>query len=181
MEFNKYRDLGDYHWRLYKEGTDPYVAHSNFVKDWIGKGKTVDIGAGDGLITSLIQGAMGIDDNSMAVDLATGHGVDVKLLSIYNIRCPYFGYFDNAFMGDVLEHLQFPEKALSRVVRILKTGGYLYIATPPALGGSQVRDKYHYKEYTEETLRNLVERYGFKLVSPIATANVRMYAKFKKL
>lgn len=181
MEFNKYKEFGDYHWRIYAEGKDPYVAHVNKVISWIGTGKTIDIGAGDGLITSKIPQCMGIDDNAYAVDLAKKHGVDVKQIDIYTIRCPYLGYFDNAFMGDVIEHLEFPDRAITRVKNILRLNGLLYIATPPAMDSGQLRDKYHYREYTPDKLQRFIEQFGFKLVEPITIANVRMYAKFQKI
>jgi len=181
MEFDKYKNLGDYHWKIYSAGTDPYVKHVDRVVSWIGPGKTIDIGAGDGLITSKISSCTGIDDNPIAVKLAKQHGVEVKLLSIYNIRCPYLSYFDNAFMGDVIEHLAYPDKALLRVKAILKMGGHLYITTPPAYSNGQLHDKHHYREYTAEKLHKFVEQFGFQLVEPIQTANVRMYAKFKKV
>lgn len=181
MEFNKYKEQGAYHWRIWQEGKDPYVAHVRKVISWIGPGKTIDIGAGDGLITSMIPGAIGIDDNAYAVKLAKEHNVDVRQLDIYAIRCPYLDYFDNAFMGDVIEHLEHPEKAMLRIKAILKTGGFLYIATPPALANGNLRDKYHYKEYSPLQLERFIEQFTFKLVEPITIANVRMYAKFKKL
>ena len=185
MEFDKYKLYGDYHHRLMAEGTDPYVAHMNKVISWIGPGKTIDIGAGDGVATKLLNekygGCIGIDDNTYAITLAKAHGIDVKQLSIYTIRCPYIGYFDNAFMGDVIEHLEFPDKALLRVKNILNLHGYLYIATPPAMANGQLHDKYHYREYTPDTLQKFVEQHGFKLVEPITIANVRMYAKFQKI
>ncbi|MBN2661599.1 MAG: methyltransferase domain-containing protein [Tannerellaceae bacterium] len=193
MEFNKYKEQGDYHWKIYSAGTDPYVKHVDRVVSWIGPGRTIDIGAGDGLITSKIIASgdktvpndipkcIGIDDNQIAVNLAKQHGIEVKLISIYNIRCPYLSYFDNAFMGDVIEHLAYPDKALLRVKAILKMGGHLYITTPPAYSNGQLHDNYHYKEYTAEKLHKFVEQFGFKLVEPIQTANVRMYAKFKKV
>lgn len=181
MEFNKYKEHGDYHWRIFAAGKDPYCKHVDKVVSWIGPGKTLDIGCGDGLITSMITGAIGIDDNSIAITLAKSHGVNVELMSVYSCACKFTGYFDNAFMGDVIEHLEHPDKALLKVKKILKTGGNFYVATPPAMANGALHDNYHYREYTPEKLQRFVEQFQFKLVEPIIIANVRMYAKFKKI
>ena len=185
MEFNKYKELGDYHFREYENGTI-YRHHIDRVIDWIGtKGNTIDVGSGEGVVVKLINErggkCIGIDDNPIAVKLAAAHGVKVELMSIYSCACRFTGYFDNVFMGDVIEHLQYPDKAILKVKKILKDGGHFYIATPPALPNGALHDKYHYKEYSPETLKRFIEQSGFKLVEPITIANVRMYAKFKKI
>lgn len=53
MEFNKYKEHGAYHWRLY-ESNPIYQSHVLKVAEWVRKGKTLDIGAGDGLITFIL-------------------------------------------------------------------------------------------------------------------------------
>lgn len=181
MEFNKYKEFGAYHHRLYAEGKDPYVAHANRVAKWITPGRTLDVGAGDGLITSLIPLAIGIDDNKEAVALAKAHGIDVKLISIYNLRCPYLNYFDNVFLGDVIEHLEFPDKAIKVCKNVLKGSGHLYVSTIPAIGNGILHDMRHFREYNPDELKRLIEPIGFRITEPITIANDRMYAKFRKL
>ena len=70
----------------------------------------LDIGAGDGKITSFLN-AKGVDNEPIAVKLVQAKGVDVILGSAYDL--PYKDEeFDAVFMGDVLEHLEFPRQAL---------------------------------------------------------------------
>ena len=181
MEFNKYKESGDYHHRLYEEGKDPYALHADRVAKWIDEGRTLDVGAGDGLITSLIPGAVGIDDNECAVKLAKEHGVDVRLLSVYDLSKRVFRRFNNILLADVIEHLEFPEKAIRACRNVMEDDGCLYVTTPPAIGNGKLHDSYHYREYTAEELKHFIEQFGFRLTGDIETANVRIYAKFRKL
>lgn len=175
--FDKYEYMGAYHWACYKN-QDIYGQHANFVKEWVRKGHTLDIGAGDGLITSLIK-AIGIDDNRIAVKLAQEKGVNVNLGSAYKLEFKD-KVFDNVFMGDVIEHLEFPEKSLTEVSRVLKDDGIFYVCTPPKRKDGKLWDKYHYQEWTINSLKKFMEKNGFKTVGNQYIKYVRIYVKFKK-
>src|SRR6056297_2045858 len=96
ITFNKYEKRGAYHWKEFNQNT-AYRKHALIVQQWISSGRTLDIGAGDGLITSLID-AEGIDDNETAVKLAKEKGVNVILGDAYDM--PYKkNIFDNVLMG----------------------------------------------------------------------------------
>lgn len=179
MEFDKYKHMGDYHWREYENRT-AYGKHADKVKDWVRAGKTLDIGAGDGLITSLIPDCIGVDDNKIAVDLAKEKGVKVFEQSAYELAFPKHT-FDNALMLDVIEHLLHPADAIEQVKKVLKPDGYFYVVTPPAFKGG-LHDPYHYREYSPETLTEFMEQVGFELVNEIEVVPEyhRMYALFKR-
>ena len=179
MEFNKYEELGDYHWQEY-EVMDAYGKHAERVKDWIKEKKVLDIGAGDGLITSLI-GAIGIDNNKIAPKLAQKHNVKVLYASTYNI--PFADdSFEAVFMGDVIEHLADEQSALHEIKRVLNDRGYLYITTPPAKDDKSFHDKYHYREYTESDLASIVKECGFLCVDSFIDKDFfNIYAKFQKV
>lgn len=179
MKFDKYRQRGAYHWKEYRKQTI-YGKHANKVKDWIRKGRTLDIGAGDGLITFLI-GAEGIDNNKLAVRLAKERNVNVKAGSAYDLKYPD-SVFDNVLMADVIEHLGSPKKSLSQVRRVLKEDGYLYIVTPPAKKKG-LHDKYHYREYTPNELVLFMGENGFELVGDVEVVPGyhRMYVVFRKI
>jgi 2-polyprenyl-3-methyl-5-hydroxy-6-metoxy-1,4-benzoquinol methylase len=178
MEFNKYKEFGDYHWKEYRDKTI-YGLHADKVSEWVTEGETLDIGAGDGLITSLIPGAIGIDDNQLAYNLAHIHGVDVRLMSAYNIK--FDSKFDNILMADVIEHLKQPDEVMSNILKVIKTNGFLFITTPPKRKNGILHDEYHYREYSPEELQEYVEKFGFRLVEPIEEKFVRLYAKFQLL
>lgn len=176
MQFNKYDERGAYHWQEYEFQTE-YGQHADLVKEWLKhEGNILDVGAGDGLITHLIK-AVGIDNNPTAVKLAQEKGVPVSLASIYLL--PFEEkQFDAVYCGDVIEHLQFPEKAIEQIIWVLKPGGRLYIVTPPALPSRKLQDKYHYHEFTAEELIKYIINFGFELSEPMQTVKHRMYAKF---
>ena len=179
MKFTKYDQFGAYHWGQYDKGTK-YKVHADRVKDWIKESSVLDIGAGDGKITSLIKGAVGIDNEPTAVKLSQEKGVNVVLGDAYHL--PYMDKcFDSALMADVLEHFEFPDDALEEAKRVLKK--YLYITTPPKRDDGKLTDKFHYIEWTPEELVELVEKHGFVaehdvLVFPEEKV---MYAKFRRL
>jgi ubiquinone/menaquinone biosynthesis C-methylase UbiE len=179
MRFTKYEKMGDYHWRQYDKNTK-YKRHADKVRDWVKEKDVLDIGAGDGKITDLL-GAVGIDNEEAGVEIANSKGVEVILGDAYAM--PFFDeQFDSAVMIDVLEHFEFPEKALKEAKRVLRN--YLYIATPPKdIKPGELLDKFHYQEWSPRELKELMLENGFKLEGKIEVVleNKCMYGKFKKL
>lgn len=175
-KFTKYHKHGAYHWKQYEDKNTKYSRHADRVKEWIKEKNVLDIGAGDGKITSLL-GAKGIDNEPKAVELARERGASVIFGCAY--RIPYKNEeFDSVFMGDTLEHLEFPKKALQEAKRVLKD--YLYIASPEKGTNS---DPFHYEEWTSEELKTLIEGEGFELEGKILEVpkDKRIYGKFKKV
>jgi len=176
MEFNKYIEKGAYHWKMYKKNTK-YKRHVDYVVGWISHGATLDIGAGDGLITSMI-GAEGIDNNETAVALANEKMVDVRLGSAYDL--PMGKKYDQICLLDVIEHLEDYKLVLAQIKKILV--GTLYICTPPYTGTGKyegLHSKYHYFEWTPEQFQSEMEQSGFKTVSLAVRPDLgRMYGKF---
>jgi len=91
--------------------------------------------------------------------------------------------FDAVLMGEIIEHVAFPEQLLACASENLKPGGILVLTTPngaeygsPLPTYSQVTDvealiprQFHWGDhlflYTEQELRNLLDRAGFDVVS----------------
>lgn len=176
QEFTKYKQKGDYHWKMYEDTNTKYHRHANRVKEWIKEKSILDIGCGDGKITSLI-GAIGIDNDSEGIRLALDKGVSCKVSSVYDIE---FGdeAFDSAFMGDVLEHLEDYRKGLREVRRVIRK--YLYLVVPEK--GTN-NDKFHYQEWTSEEILKLIREEGFQLEGDVMLSPQlkRIYLKCKKI
>lgn len=177
IEFDKYKKHGAYHWKWYAE-KQTYIEHVHKIKSWIKESNVLDVGAGDGLIAHTV-GMKGIDNNPIGVKLAQEKGIDVILGSAYEL--PFKDEeFDAVFMGDTLEHLEFPEKALKEARRVLKK--YFYTATPIK---ECRKDIYQYEEWSQEELKTLVEKVGFILEEPMTIGGMRgcrkAYCKFKKI
>lgn len=182
MDFPKYRQFGAYHWRQYDQNTK-YRRHADRVVQWIGEHFVLDIGAGDGKITDLLnkagKRAFGIDNEQAGVDLARQHGVPVSLMDAYHLPFPD-GHFEAALMADVLEHFERPVDALREARRVIS--GTLYVSTPPRRSDGKLTDKYHYQEWSPAELKELVESVGFKLegeIMPFPKEKI-MYARFRK-
>jgi len=100
------------------------------------KGKVLDIGCGDGLISSLIANATGakvygVDISREAVSKAMKNGIIAKVMNVDEDEFPFEkDSFDAVFCGDLLEHLYDTEKLLENVRQILKPNGYLIISVP---------------------------------------------------
>jgi ubiquinone/menaquinone biosynthesis C-methylase UbiE len=178
--FDKYLRAGAYHWAQYSAGTK-YRRHADRVAEWIKEKVVLDIGAGDGKITSMLGPyCVGIDNEPEGVKLAQEHGVNVILGDAYNL--PYRdGEFESVLMADVLEHFEFPEKALAEARRVLQQ--YIYITTPPKRPDGKLSDRYHWIEWSPEELKALVEAQGFELIGGILSipSEKVMYGRFRKV
>jgi SAM-dependent methyltransferase len=168
MKFNKYKEYGDYHWKDYADKNTVYSQYVDLVCDWIKEKNVLDVGAGDGLITYLLK-AQGIDNEPLAIEIAKKKGANVKKGSAYKLK----GEYDAVFMGDTLEHLEDPVRAIRQA---RKVAPILYITTPPRKEG--VKDTNHYNEWTPDELIELVEKEGFELVGDLFIQYERMFAKF---
>jgi len=182
MEFEKYKIYGAYHWSEWENNTI-YTHNVNKIVNWVTENKVLDLGAGDGLITHLLlqKGieCIGVDDNIIAVELAKQKGVKVVLGDAYNLSSLNIGYFDAVLMADVIEHFEFPEKVINEIIKVLKPNGCIYVTTPPKRKDGILQDKYHYKEYDAEELKEFMENFKFKLIGEIDNEFMRLYAKFQ--
>lgn len=174
LDFDKYRTKGAYHWEQYNNGTI-YTQHIQRMLKWVRAGSTLDVGAGDGVLTFFL-GAEGIDTDETAVQLAKEHQCSVRLGSVYSIE----GVYDNIVLSDVLEHLERPEDALEQVKNALNIGGRLYIVTPPPIPHRNKPRKYHFQEWSSAQLVMFMAENGFKCLNiDVAPELIRIYGEFE--
>lgn len=182
MEFDKYKKRGDYHWREFKSDTI-YRQHVLKVLDWIEEDSVLDVGAGDGLITHELRqrgkDATGIDSSPHALRIARQKGVPVVAGDAYDL--PRGRQYDAVFLGDVIEHLEFPGRCIEQVGQVLAEGGSVYIVTPPQAPDGRVQDKYHYFEFTPDEMIGFMAGLGYTVVDKeVIRQWKRMYMRFQR-
>lgn len=172
---DKYDRWGSYHWSWYGKRFT-YTRHVDYLKRFVKEPNTLDIGAGDGLITAKL-GIHGVDASPRAVALARRHKANVDLMR--GARLPYkAGQFDSALMADTLQTFKNVRLALSETRRVITKN--LYISIP---GKQKLVERGTYHVWRDPTkIIPIVERAGFKLVQgPILKVDRRRYYfKFEK-
>ncbi len=98
-------------------------------------GKILDIGCGDGFISSLIKDitkaeVYGVDISRSSVEKARKKGIKAKVVNI-DKKFPFrSNTFDAVFCGDIVEHIYDSEALLMKIYNILKPEGYLIVSVP---------------------------------------------------
>lgn len=65
-------------------------------------------------------------------------------------------------LSHVIEHLEAPLDALREAARVIEPGGTIYVEVPNANETEAERDEHLYS-WTEDTLKQIVERAGFEI------------------
>lgn len=146
------------------------------------KGKTLDIGCGNGKFLAFRPGSVGIDVNHFNVEFCVKQGFEAYTVSD---QWPFENEsFDSALLDNVLEHLESPEFLILEAKRVLKPGGRLVMGVPGPAGYAYDSD--HKVYYPDEKLRKIIEPLGFKreenfhlpIKSKWLEMNMRQYCYF---
>lgn len=96
-------------------------------------------------------------------------------LDVTKTTLPFLdNFFDIIIMSHLLEHLKEIDLVLSESWRILRPGGLIYLETPsprmfflPSMQGTLnfFDDLTHIRPFTKQSLRLLLERHGFEVIS----------------
>lgn len=128
-----------------------------------------DIGGGNGCVSLAIQNADWpvalLEPGMHGSNNAFRRGIETVVCSTFEDAGFLEGTMPAAGVFDVVEHVPDDLEFLQLLARSLITGGRLYL-TVPALGGLwsvEDDDAGHYRRYTCETLRRVVEQAGLKL------------------
>lgn len=140
------------------------------------RGRLLDVGCGTGRMMQRMADlgweVRGIDFAPKAVEVARGHGLDVRLGSL-DEQDFADDFFDAVVMSHVIEHVVDPRALLESCKRVLKPGGRLVAITPNASAwGHQLyeRDWYnldpprHLHVFTPEAMRRLAQEVAFHTV-----------------
>jgi len=129
-------------------------------------GKLLDIGSLDSKIVDLVANPtdyFGIDVAGEAIrDMQDRNGGTFLVRNLYNLDKDWFNRFDYAIMGEVVEHLEEPEKAIKEAMRVLKVGGILALSTPLEEArepGAVDRDR-HLWSFSVKDIIDMLKPYG---------------------
>lgn len=146
------------------------------VEKFMGRGRIVDIGSGDGRFLLCMKRAGWEVDGCELVERAAGFQRDKLGLNVRTgglIEAGFeAGSFDAATLWSVLEHLHNPLEVLVEVRRVLKPGGLLIIGVPnfDSLERRIFQSRwfslwlpYHLFHFTPRTLRKMIDAAGLEL------------------
>lgn len=103
-----------------------------------GNSKAIEIGCGEGLSTQRINNflpnhykfeASEYIEHQIADAKTNNPGMKITQESVYELKHKD-SVFDVVFLLEVLEHLDYPSKALKEIRRVLKPGGHIIIGVP---------------------------------------------------
>lgn len=133
-------------------------------------GKTVDVGAGDGVVSAELQGrglcsdltALEISASGLAKIEARNLPITAKRFDGYEIP---FGddHFDTAVCSHVVEHVEHERMFLQEVGRVAKRCVFI-VPLEGGFRGRVDRRMGHINYYTPATFQNLIETSGFNIV-----------------
>jgi SAM-dependent methyltransferase len=147
------------------------------ISNWKSSGEWLDIGFGNGslLFTADEFGfkPVGIDLRRENVKALERFGIEAHCIDVTEFRAPR--RFSVISLADVLEHMPFPRKALTAIVRLLKDDGVLFLSMPNmdsmlwrALDNVRQNPYWseieHYHNFGRKRLTSLLGEFGFEAV-----------------
>ena len=139
-------------------------------------GNLIDLGCLDSLIPSIAKEQYP-DSEIWGLDFAKDVILEMKnqypLINyfqgdIYDIRWVSSqnrikdGFYSYVTMGEIIEHLEEPEKAIKEAMRILKQNEILALSTPlnEAIEPGAVDKEHHLWSFTEDDIKKMLKPYG---------------------
>jgi 2-polyprenyl-3-methyl-5-hydroxy-6-metoxy-1,4-benzoquinol methylase len=129
-------------------------------------------------VASIAAEAIGIDNATAVVEEVQRRypSLNLRVASVESVANELADErpFELVILGDILEHLSNPGRALDSVLRILEPAGEILITCPNAFGapnylrflaGRYREGEDHMISFTKYTLGNLLRRHGYELVS----------------
>jgi|LGOV01.1.fsa_nt_gb ubiquinone/menaquinone biosynthesis C-methylase UbiE len=167
-----YSKEGTYHWDMIERGDRFYTQHTKIILNHIDKfgvGKILDVGCGDGYITSLIfkkfEDVVGIDISKKAINFAREKNQGAKFVVGTCTNIPFSDEsFDIIVASEVIEHVSYNDGKvfLKEARRVLTPKGKIIISTPNLSNlyrrylGKLNKNSEHLKEYTKDELIRLL-------------------------
>lgn len=152
-------------------------------------GNILDIGCHDGTFLSLVKNRnnnfFGLDASDWAVSESKKKDFNVQHFFFDDkAKLPFENeFFDVVIAGEIIEHIFDTDFFLVEIKRVLKPGGKLLISTPNIaslgrrlllffgisplveLSPNETGSVGHIRYFTFETLKNILEKHGFKVLA----------------
>ena len=165
----------------------------NLIKKYLKTGKLFDIGSGWGhfLYTAKLCGfeTEGIEISKLMCEYAKEDlNLDVTNVNLFEDQLKV-NYYDIATMWDVLEHLDYPAKALEIANKVLKPRAYLVLQVPQIDSFIAKRQKSnwsmfsleHLNYFSSKTIKLLLEDKGFELIKIKSSFEFKLFIMFRLL
>jgi len=162
---NSYRALYERHWW--------WRAREPFLLDQLRRGlatgsagRILDVGCGDGLFFDKLSEfgqVEGVEPNGALVSPGR-HGGRIHIGPFDESFSPPHRY-SAVLMLDVLEHLEYPDKAVRHALRLLETDGRLVVTVPAfkLLWTNHDDINQHFTRYTKKSFLDLAQRSGLQV------------------
>jgi SAM-dependent methyltransferase len=129
------------------------------------KGRVLNAGAGDRDISHLVEGEL------YNQDIPTGiHNKNIHIYSPLHEIPVEDDFFDAIVCNAVLEHVEDPLRVMREFYRVMKKGGYLYLAVP--FLQPEHLDPTDFQRFTKDGLQRIVETNHFEVVTIEGFLNV---------
>jgi len=162
-------------WEVVPEDRGPPPAHVlEFVNELAPADRALDLGVGDGRLTSALQATKltGADVSQVALERARTRLPDAELVLVEPDEPLPFAdnVFDLVLCVETLEHIRDTQLALSEIRRVLRPGGRLALTTPASarwrvlVRGFEHPFSPHLRSFTRRSLRSTLETMGFHIL-----------------
>jgi len=173
---------------------DPFLAHRKMI-DLVGKGKDVlELGCAAGYLSREMKRndctIVGVDIDRELLQKARKYLRETICGDLDTIELDFSKEsFDVILMGDVLEHLRYPEDMLRRIRPFIKQNGYIVVSVPNVANwevrknllwgrfnytDKGIMDRNHVRFFTLDTITRILNDAGYKIVHLDVAANITM-------
>ena len=158
-----------------------------------GAGRVLDAGCGSSLIVQSLNNAVGMDFSYAKLRFLRRY--EIPLVNASAFALPFKdNSFDCVISSQVIEHIKYDESLFNEMRRVLRTGGTLILGTPDyaTIGWRIIEPVYgflipggykdeHITHYTQEKLREILERHGFAVDEAAYIARSELILRCRKL
>lgn len=160
------------------------IAYKSIPQEALRQKAVLELGCGNGYGMNMLAPDtslyLGIDKKEPS-SIAPGEGTQFMQLNLKQLSTLPSQSFDTIICFQVIEHIQDDIVLLLQIKRILKPGGRLFLTTPNKLM-SLTRNPFHIREYTPETMHNVVGEVfqSFSIKGVSGNAIVQQYYEANK-